>query len=1104
MPIDTLYSKPISIFNPHDDILYVKEVFISGEFFRITLPSKESDDNTSSEKLYNDELLWAIRPHERKPVIVLQFCSTKSGVYQGFLNIVTNQGNFTVPIDISSVIEGVHIINESLDFGTMSVNESRSIEVYFLNVETEETEIKRIDISDNLIENIFINTVIPPKERALISIVTFHAKQTGHIKGDITFTLQNGSTLHVPYTSKVIDGQITYTKSDIEFYISHIPVLEDRKIVLKNSFDESLTIKSIGIKSEYFRIVDYKADETVNPEAYWSPIHIQFASDKEINGVFSMEIQTNVSVITIPLICYDGKLQLSIYLAPENASIPIDIINNQANLSLNVIKVGKKSTFIIKLSNPNDISVPVIGIDPKLDGVVVDIYDDLTKEMKELIYGNQETILVNIPPKESIVISISIVSHSPGARNGDIIFKTLFNTLAVKVSFTSIEGSIIIPNEVDLTSTSNAIVRILNSYGTDVEITDVAFDHGFNFTMNRNLIPAHTECDLGLLSYKKTRNLPQSHEHMELVKRKIGVVITTNIPTREEMEIEIVIPRTRLSQEKLDFGRRPINSTSKQFLVISNNQDFPLDFQLVYNADSMYPFSFSKEVQTHYHIMPNQQYQIGPILFTPEKNDVEYKHKLVLKKKGFNDDEHIELIGLGGIQKVVLRQLDLKSHDNESLLFIIEESELEKCIHSHSGEVSMDDMSPLVFKRQFLVSNQGNIPIHIKEISSEMDSRFGFSLEGNVNLILAPSESHTFSISYIPDFSSPYIKSLLHIETDSESLYWDIHAHLPEKITSKCLERYKVTVRRHFLGDENAVYYILVAILILLLTAYYLNISNDKKHLDSMNLDIRHVKTPKAKPAKKKRKESKCLNIFSKELQDQGTSNVDPEESILVNNPFYFEVGDLSANNRSSRVESPSKIESNFKDKKPLPSDLIVDKSRSTTNNPQPHKKRISEKPNKKPFIDKKSTVDVDQTQHKSKSKSLKPKKRAITVNSSDPIYKPDTSSDDMHVYKGHSPKRYSDSYNLIKIDAQDEQREIGVIGSGLERGNDILQYDVASSNMDIDHNSHFSSSDGTHYNPLFSLPPVASSQQESAFSFFAAPYHYPTSYDDSSYIFEE
>lgn len=1089
----SLLSVPIIIFNPHSEVLRVTEIYTSGGFSYISLPNSPLSPQKADD-------LWDIEPNCSKSIITLHFCASNVGVYHGFLNIITEGSQMSILIDMVIVKEGVHLIPEELHFGSIPENTSKSLELYLLNADDEELSSDQIIISvpNESIRVDKIETNLPPKMKTKIADVTYYGSHPGQYAGNLNLILRQNTSINIPCSLKVMKGQLLY-QVDMTYFTT---VLNDdsrpleRQLTFKNDFNEDLLLLAANSTSDVIKIIDYTPGlATIGSE--WAPLYIEINPIDDCDGSHELLLFTNASTISVPFMCFNGKLIF--YRTTLVDHMSRELLNG-SQIDLKYLPSGKPFTYLLVIHNPNYFIVPV-SLKSRNLWIDVELLDK--SGLPLLCYGQNYFESVEIPPFDFILTSITITGKDKGAANGIIDIDTPFETKQFSLMYSILDGNIAHDNTtLEIKCPENRdMLALSNSYSKDVEIKDILLEDGFKFeSLNKNL-PANSKTMVGYISYNGTCPDADVLHSTEMESRSIRAIVKTSIPSEEQLELSIRVPRINLcSIHILDYGRCDLEMKSEQYMTVFNYNPMNIVFEVL-NPEDIAPFSLPQDYPKKVHLSPNQEFHLGPISFEPKENDKVYKRVLCLKIQN-SSPECIDLVGIGGIRKIEIREAGSKSvASNGSLFFEIEKRELERCFNDEE----FDSIHLLQFKRDFYISNEGNIPVHILNMDSGKQRRFDFSLDEKRDFVIEPKEAKHFSISYTPDFTRFDDRGMLKVDTDLGTYHWEIQAHLPLEIANQCLKKYKVTIRQHSFITNKLFYLIAMAVVIMLLGICW-SFNYHKKELESTTLDIVPIKSPKSRIPKKKKKRSKCLGrMFSKEEDSSSKIANDDDELVLFNNPFYVD------SCGASPIDAPSK---NITEKTKTPSECLMgtkkqDKDATFDLGKTPVSKKSNgfERPFKR-HVEKRRSISLNplhSTTTKPKFKPMNKQKKKLA-----PPYKPTETMPKYNKKTQPTSKMiYGSMVDDIVESSYEELSTVGVIGSGLEKSpreasNHFDPFSSNTSEYNIMYNKpYIQPTEMDHYNPLFSLPPLASDSQENSFTFFEAPCQHPSSFENLDTLFD-
>ena len=108
-------NKHIEIYNPHDEVLSVKEIFTNQAFLHLTLPK-----GLSPRAKGGGGGSWNVPPTSWSKVMSLSFHGTRGGRHRGFVHVRTNIETLVIPVEVHVMNAGVHLFPDLLDFETLT------------------------------------------------------------------------------------------------------------------------------------------------------------------------------------------------------------------------------------------------------------------------------------------------------------------------------------------------------------------------------------------------------------------------------------------------------------------------------------------------------------------------------------------------------------------------------------------------------------------------------------------------------------------------------------------------------------------------------------------------------------------------------------------------------------------------------------------------------------------------------------------------------------------------------------------------------------------------------------------------------------------------
>ncbi len=96
-----MFSPPVVLTNPHDEVLEIYEAFSSGSFLQLALPESKLKSGGNR--------TWDLLPLQSKTVLHLGFLSATSGRFHGFISLRTSKTTLFLRLDLIVVAGGLYL-----------------------------------------------------------------------------------------------------------------------------------------------------------------------------------------------------------------------------------------------------------------------------------------------------------------------------------------------------------------------------------------------------------------------------------------------------------------------------------------------------------------------------------------------------------------------------------------------------------------------------------------------------------------------------------------------------------------------------------------------------------------------------------------------------------------------------------------------------------------------------------------------------------------------------------------------------------------------------------------------------------------------------------
>lgn len=430
VPVGEAYEPSIEIYNPFYEVLSVREIYTSSSALSLLLPPEvlnytaetcgaACSGSENSEETSRKLKLWDVAPHTRRSLIKLRFISQKTGKFQGFVNIKTGPDNLIVHVDVSVVSAAVHKTPEELDFGVMTLQDTKTLNFTLLNSGAtllQASELQIAGSSDPNLDFQFQPTTLPPKCDVVIATLTYSARSEGTFKGKLLLRTNDTNPafarIEVPYRVRVLAGYLSYSTAQTTFAsfdskltqsgeMIKVDKLEPvtQEILLTNKFSVPLVLFSAEVEDTQLRVVDFAPSQIVEPGESWPALKIEFRPRSPfLLFTTHLHLTTNATLISIPLHICHGKLAFRLPeeapkysvgpLATKSTDAPLvmstDALSHTGalvnlhshsfdvqsqHISFGTVPVNEVQTLTLNVTNHNPIKLPLLGLWTDVEGL---------------------------------------------------------------------------------------------------------------------------------------------------------------------------------------------------------------------------------------------------------------------------------------------------------------------------------------------------------------------------------------------------------------------------------------------------------------------------------------------------------------------------------------------------------------------------------------------------------------------------------------------------------------------------------------------------------------------------------------------------------------
>ncbi|GAB6023951.1 hypothetical protein CHUAL_008681 [Chamberlinius hualienensis] len=484
VPVNSIYSPVINMYNPHSSTLQITEMYSSGGDLHLELPTGEKEAK---------QQLWEIAPYETKPIMKANFLAREANNHTAYIRIKTNTTSndyLVLPVEVEvSSASGIYSTTDSLDFGVMySKDAPKSLVLSLLNHSQKPVLITSVSVSpfNKAVTVNFQPVKILPNTGVAVQVaaVTFNpnlAVDSNSCSGNIIVRTKSSQfKIAIKYHASVLQGSLLYNSSDFEFYVGDSVKRGglQKNITLKNSFNVSVAIFDAVLSdgaANYFKVVLNNA-VVIHPEQTVTIgyVTLRTCSDIAILQNAFLKLRTNISDFEIPLLCYNGKLTPFVPLAKNMSASRLDV---------GTLSVGEKRDVLIAVINSNPVNVQLRRFGGTLIHIIVELLAVHNKNISELMDTrsfNGMTKTLDLAPSHFAIFRVGVSApNTEDYFQGEVFIETAFETLKIPITFrTAVGGLSVVSSYLAFQSTFpgkivTAQLYVQSSFSTPMTVTSV-------------------------------------------------------------------------------------------------------------------------------------------------------------------------------------------------------------------------------------------------------------------------------------------------------------------------------------------------------------------------------------------------------------------------------------------------------------------------------------------------------------------------------------------------------------------------------------------------------------------------------------------------------
>ncbi|RZB94452.1 hypothetical protein BDFB_002062 [Asbolus verrucosus] len=406
------------------------EVYSSGGDFHLELPTGE---------LEGPKDMWEIPPLQTKAVIRVRFQAKSEQNHTAYVRIKVNSSEeiLVVPLEVEvSADGGIFDPQGSIDFGIGgSLDSPKQVELCVFNPLKKAVRIHSIVTSSEAIKVAFENVKLMPGMKegksgcVKIGTLTLDWKtafKTQDYFGKITIKYKNGkSQTEIPYYLTVLEGGISYDSLITRYFINDKSEVRLINYTLPDDAQKFFKI-------EHFKSIILKPQQEVNIFTIKLRSGVQ-TTDLKVNSYII--IKTNISDVTIPLLSYNGKLQVYLPFKSKDYSLDLGLISFDST---------KEIFFLVLNNNPVDIAVKNVKTSiPMTNAVMLGCgKGDHNSALLQVTFQNL-TKCSHLKTSEYAIIRLTVQTfNAEGQIWGDVQVETQYENLSVPVHFKVAPGKL--------------------------------------------------------------------------------------------------------------------------------------------------------------------------------------------------------------------------------------------------------------------------------------------------------------------------------------------------------------------------------------------------------------------------------------------------------------------------------------------------------------------------------------------------------------------------------------------------------------------------------------------------------------------------------------
>ncbi|XP_060530816.1 transmembrane protein 131 isoform X2 [Cylas formicarius] len=438
VPANSTFSPIIYMHNPHPTPIQIVEIYSSGGSFHLELPTGEQEGPNE---------LWEIQPQETKAVIRVNFEAKAVRNHTAYIRIKLHHPEevLIVPIEVEvTSVQNIFHPQGYIDFGMGGhMDPPKEVNFCLFNPFRKGVRIHSVSTLSKAIKTHYYNVRIGPaseKENTCVHIGTLTvdwktAWKTQDYQGKIIVKIRNGKNrTEIPYYLSVLKGGLSYDSMATTYFLNEKGIdLSMRSFEVRNEYQYPLKVTDIAFPYDaesIFKIETF-TPKTILPFKKERLFNIKLKSivkKTDMQLTSHIKLITNISEVTVPLLSYNGKLQIHLPFKSQDHSLDVGLIGYDT----------KKEVYFMVI-NPNPVSLHINSVRSSVPMTKVELYGCSNGDHKMALLQTSFKNLTkchNVAAQQYAIIKMSVATnHIDGQVWGDILIETAFEVLSVPVHF---------------------------------------------------------------------------------------------------------------------------------------------------------------------------------------------------------------------------------------------------------------------------------------------------------------------------------------------------------------------------------------------------------------------------------------------------------------------------------------------------------------------------------------------------------------------------------------------------------------------------------------------------------------------------------------------